>query len=272
MQGIIYLVTNKITGEMYVGQTIKTLKQRWSVHCAKSRCRKLSMAIEKYGKDQFYIDQIDLAKTISELNMKEIYWIQKLNTLSPNGYNLQTGSKYCGISIETKEILSNLSKGNKYALGNILSEETRKKMSLRAKNMSDETKAKMSKSKMGLKCSESTKLKISQTRKERKIQISETTKSECLKVLIGNKFRLGKFHSEEVKAKMRKSQHKKGPDFGKYKGVIFVTKQQRFRAMIYPNGKSIYLGSFKNEVDAAKAYDKAALFYYGENCYLNFPF
>lgn len=130
MQGIIYLITNKITGKQYVGQTIIKLKRRWQKHCYNNGCSALYSAIKKYGENNFYIDQIDSAKNLNELNCKEIYWIKKLNTLSPNGYNLRTGGLNGSHSDETKRKLSMNAIGNKYNLGRYKSKEEREKISL----------------------------------------------------------------------------------------------------------------------------------------------
>jgi hypothetical protein len=59
--------------------------------------------------------------------------------------------------------------------------------------------------------------------------------------------------------------------WSKYKGVSFDKKREVFRAFIYRNKKQYYLGSFKNDTDAAKAYDKKARELFGEFAYLNFP-
>lgn len=42
-------------------------------------------------------------------------------------------------------------------------------------------------------------------------------------------------------------------------------------AVIHREGKLNYLGTFENEIDAAKAYDAAARLYFGEFSRLNFP-
>ncbi len=57
----------------------------------------------------------------------------------------------------------------------------------------------------------------------------------------------------------------------KYKGVSWEKAKKRFRAKINHNRKGIHLGYFKNEIDAAKAYDKKAKELFGEFAYLNFP-
>lgn len=57
----------------------------------------------------------------------------------------------------------------------------------------------------------------------------------------------------------------------KYKGVWFHKSIQKWTAMIKARSKRIHLGTFENEIEAAKAYDKAAKKYYGQFAYLNFP-
>ncbi len=59
--------------------------------------------------------------------------------------------------------------------------------------------------------------------------------------------------------------------WSKYKGVSFDKNRNLFIAYIQHNGKKYFLGRFKNETDAAKAYDKKALELFGEFAYLNFP-
>jgi hypothetical protein len=55
-----------------------------------------------------------------------------------------------------------------------------------------------------------------------------------------------------------------------YIGVHLRKKQGRWEAEITHNSKKIWLGSFDNEIDAAKAHDLAAQKYHGEFARLNF--
>jgi len=55
----------------------------------------------------------------------------------------------------------------------------------------------------------------------------------------------------------------------KYKGVYFRTDSKKYRASIRVNKKLISLGSFKTEKEAALAYNKAALKFFGVFAKLN---
>ncbi len=56
-----------------------------------------------------------------------------------------------------------------------------------------------------------------------------------------------------------------------YKGVSFDYRRQKYRSRISVNKIEIYLGTFDDPENAAKAYDKAAKEYFGEFASLNFP-
>ena len=56
----------------------------------------------------------------------------------------------------------------------------------------------------------------------------------------------------------------------KFRGVSKCSKDGRWQARIRVGPKVKYLGRYSNEEEAAKAYDKAALGFYGNNATINF--
>lgn len=146
--GYIYKIVNKINGTTYVGQTICDINKRFREHKHASLTQNtyLYNAMRKYGVDNFTISTIDVAKSLNDLNKKEIYWIKKLNTKVPNGYNILdggNGTKGFHHSKETKDLLRIKSSGNSNALGkHNISHEGRKNMILAHKNKTSNFKNK----------------------------------------------------------------------------------------------------------------------------------
>ncbi len=115
-----------INNKIYVGQTRMGLELRFSGHCKKSTYSKgkslIANAIQKYGKDNFSVLQIDTAISLDELNDKETYWINFYNCTDRNiGYNLMSGGRN---SVHSKESKDKISKANSNP-----SDETRKRKS-----------------------------------------------------------------------------------------------------------------------------------------------
>jgi len=91
--GIIYVLTNKINGKQYVGQTTQTFNKRLQGHLYMSNKEKPRMvigrAIKKYGIDSFGIETHDIMNCC--LDDTEKVMIKTLNTKTPNGYNVIDG-------------------------------------------------------------------------------------------------------------------------------------------------------------------------------------
>lgn len=64
---------------------------------------------------------------------------------------------------------------------------------------------------------------------------------------------------------------KKNGTSSKYRGVLWSKQSKRWRARLMHNDKRLHLGYFNIEEDAARAYDTAAIKYFGEHAAPNFP-
>lgn len=94
VHGIIYCIKNLVNEKMYVGQTIKSLEERWAMHriiATSGKGHHLHASIRKHGVQSFSASVIDTCSTDEELNEKEILWISKLGTYGPGGYNETLG-------------------------------------------------------------------------------------------------------------------------------------------------------------------------------------
>lgn len=85
------------SNRMYIGITSVPLKRRIYRHVysaiTQNKQYAFSRAIRKYGIDNIEWEIIDYAKDYNELLELEKYWIKKLNTVVPNGYNLTSGGE-----------------------------------------------------------------------------------------------------------------------------------------------------------------------------------
>lgn len=93
----IYLITNLDTGKQYVGQTIRTLENRFSEHSKSSSL--LGKDIMKFGENKFKLEIIEECKTKEQANERENFWIAEYGCLIPQGYNRRCGMKSERVSL-----------------------------------------------------------------------------------------------------------------------------------------------------------------------------
>lgn len=160
--GIIYVVINKINHKMYVGQTIETLDIRMKNHLRAKKKTYFERALKKHGLSSFEFEE--KRYKVENLDEEEIFWIKKLKTKAPSGYNLTDGGEGARGLKWSKEARKNHSinnpmRGKKltakhkkalmgYLVGHECSIETKRKISLnngtRSRAHTEEAKKKMS--------------------------------------------------------------------------------------------------------------------------------
>lgn len=112
MYGYIYKTTNLVNNKIYIGQ--KKANSFLSNKYLGSGTLFLR-AVNSYGKDNFICELVEECNSASELNEREIYWINFYNSTDTSiGYNLTLGGEGIrgySMSDETKEKISNSLKG-----------------------------------------------------------------------------------------------------------------------------------------------------------------
>jgi group I intron endonuclease len=85
---IIYKTTNLVNGKIYIGQDKNNNPNYYGSG------KLLKLAIKKYGKENFKKEILEECTNSSELNEREIYWIDFLKSNDKyTGYNISDGSK-----------------------------------------------------------------------------------------------------------------------------------------------------------------------------------
>lgn len=134
--GYIYLIENLINSKKYVGQTIqKDINRRWNRHKQLNKNgigTILFNAYTKYGIKNFKFKLLCICFDEDTDRYEEEY-INKYNTLYPNGYNMIEGGKSRKFTPILRQMLSEKLSGEKHPMfGKHLKEETKQK--LREKN------------------------------------------------------------------------------------------------------------------------------------------
>lgn len=134
MFGIIYKITNKLDGKIYVGQTTRSVEIRFKEHalCKKSL---VGRAIRKHKIENFTIEVLEECETREQINERERFWIAHFNCIAPSGYNLTDGgTKNYSHTPESCAKISAAQKGEKnHFFGKKLSAEHCAKLSLAKK-------------------------------------------------------------------------------------------------------------------------------------------
>lgn len=181
---LIYKIVNLVNGKLYIGQTVKSLQQRWVRHLYLVRSgenRYLYDSIRYYGVENFLIEEIEKCDSKEVLNEREKFWIKYFKSNNKDfGYNMNDGGTGGAQSPEICKIIASKKRGIP---------------------LSDETKQKISNAHKGKTHTKEHNENVSKANKGKKL--SEENVQKIKSRMIGKKSPMdGKNHSDETKQKL----------------------------------------------------------------------
>ena len=198
----VYLITNIIDGKQYIGDH-STNNENLDKYYLGSGRPYLTNAFHAHGKKNFKRVILEFFPSKDEAFKAQEKYIQKYNTLAPNGYNISP-------------------KGG-HGVNGCMSEETKEKIRVKntGKKRSEETREKQRQKKLGTKRSEEAKRKTSETfqingskKKEKHHMWGKNLSESHKKALVTSRIGHKTIYSEESKKQMSASaQKRKGTQF-----------------------------------------------------------
>lgn len=199
----IYLTINKVNGKMYIGQHHCKREEQFTDGYLGSGSA-LQQAIKKYGVDNFERIILEYANSPEELNALEERYVDVTIVENDLYYNLKTGGmQHIIFSEETRKKISEACRN--------ISEETRQRMSeshlgqipwCLGKHHSEETKQKLRAINSGKTVSQETRCKISIATRGEKNPFYGKHHTDAARQRL-REVNLGKHHNEETKQKCR---------------------------------------------------------------------
>lgn len=176
----IYTLTHIESGRLYVGVTKSKLSKRWGQHLRDARLRRTSVlhrAILKYGADAFRREVIERHDDDDVACARERELIALLNTRVPHGFNVAAGGRVrFEVSAETRERIA---------------------LKLRGREVSADTRAKLSAAKKGRKLPPIS----DEAREKRRISATGKTHTTETRAKI-SAASAGRKHTEQARANM----------------------------------------------------------------------
>jgi len=202
MNFYIYKITNLINGKIYIGKRKTKLKIEDDFYFGSGKL--IKSAIKKYGINNFTKDILEICNS-NNLNEREIYWIESLNSIDLKlGYNISNGGD--GGDLLTNNPNRELIIEKRRGSTRNFTEEHKIKLSeskmadknpMFGKQMSDESKAHLSRITKGRKMSDEFKENVSKGKTG--VKFTDEHKSNLSKNHADFK---GYKHSDESKANM----------------------------------------------------------------------
>ena len=97
--GFIYRITNRVNGKIYIGQTSRSVSERWNQHLYHARKGKqypIYSAIRKHGAESFQVEILCETQWIFLDSLEEFFIVTNRSLLSQNGYNVTPGGDGLG--------------------------------------------------------------------------------------------------------------------------------------------------------------------------------